>query len=112
MVGIIVLTRVGSLRDAAREMGMSLSRLQNSLLDAEKHLGVRLVSRSRKGLELTCEGKALYNYAVRATNLVLEMEDAIAAAGGSGVSSLSMDEGVDSPSWMVDVQSSEDRRLC
>jgi DNA-binding transcriptional LysR family regulator len=111
MVGIVVLTRSGNLRDAAGEMGMSLSRLQNRPLDAEKLLGVRLVDRSRSGLELTCEGRALYNYAVRATNLILEMGDAIAVTGGSGRDSLSMGEGLDNLLWMVDVQSSEDKRL-
>ena len=55
----IIVARTGSIRSAAREIGMGQPQLTRQLKVMERDLGVLLFSRSAKGIVLTKEGRSI-----------------------------------------------------
>jgi DNA-binding transcriptional LysR family regulator len=52
----------GSYSQAAHEMGMAKSTVSRKITELEEHLGVRLLNRTTRRLNVTEEGKALYTH--------------------------------------------------
>jgi LysR family transcriptional regulator of abg operon len=61
--GFLAIVEYGSFRRAAKELGLSQAGLTNSLQALEASLGVRLMSRSAQGVNLTTQGKRLLDRA-------------------------------------------------
>ncbi|NGP07389.1 LysR family transcriptional regulator [Rhodococcus sp. 14C212] len=55
----VIVARSGSFVDAAGQLGLSQPALSRSIQSLERHLGVRLLERSRAGVELSAAGKQL-----------------------------------------------------
>jgi DNA-binding transcriptional LysR family regulator len=82
---IAVFVRVaelGSLSSAARDMRISPAVASNRMKELEKHLGVRLFSRTTRQLSLTEHGIAFYGGAKRVLESVAEAEAAVSALSG------------------------------
>ncbi|HSI40124.1 MAG TPA: LysR family transcriptional regulator [Xanthobacteraceae bacterium] len=79
---LLVVVEAGSLSAGARRLHAPLATVSRKVGDLEKHLGVRLVLRTRRGLALTEEGRAF----VAASRRILEELDAAErqAAGDYG----------------------------
>lgn len=70
---------LGNLSAAGREMRMSAAVISNRIARLEKHLGVRLLNRTTRRVNLTPEGEVFYGYCVRILGDVEQAETAIAA---------------------------------
>src|ERR1700753_3091439 len=80
------LTRVidaGSFSEAARHLRVGQPRISKAISQLESELGVRLISRTTRGLSPTDAGQRFYERAVRA---IEEADEAEIAARGSGAS--------------------------
>lgn len=79
---LLAVVEAGSLSAGARRLHAPLATVSRKVGDLEKHLGVRLVLRTRRGLALTEEGRAF----VAASRRILEEVDAAErqAAGDYG----------------------------
>lgn len=69
---LLAVVEAGSLSAGARRLHTPLATVSRKVGDLEKHLGVRLVLRTRRGLSLTDEGRAF----VAASRRILEELDA------------------------------------
>jgi DNA-binding transcriptional LysR family regulator len=67
----------GSFSAAAERLLMSQSGVSQHIQDLERSLGVRLLTRTPRGVQLTTPGKTLYDYAQRITLLASEAEAAV-----------------------------------
>lgn len=72
MAVLLAVVDAGSLSAGARRLNAPLATVSRKVADLEKHLGVRLVVRTRRGLALTEEGRAF----VAASRRILEELDA------------------------------------
>ena len=63
----------GTVHGAARAIGLSQTGVTQRIRALERHLGVTLFTRSRKGMRLTNEGTALVRYCQRAADLEGEL---------------------------------------
>lgn len=69
---------LGNLSAAGREMRVSAAVISNRIARLEKHLGVRLLNRTTRRVNLTPEGEIFYGYCVRILDNVEQAETAIA----------------------------------
>ncbi len=67
--------KVGSITRAAKELFISQPAVSQSIKQLEDQLGGRLFVRTSKGMELTPEGAAIFEYVERATSLLAEAEN-------------------------------------
>lgn len=72
----------GSLSAAARELGLSPALVSRRLAGLEARLGVRLINRTTRTLNLTVEGSRYYD---ACTRVLAEVEEADAEASAGGV---------------------------
>lgn len=70
--------RSGSFTAAARELGMQKSSASRRVSDLEERLGVRLLQRTTRTLQLTDEGRIYYEHCQRALAELDEAEEALA----------------------------------
>ncbi|WP_192814360.1 LysR family transcriptional regulator [Rhizobium sp. PDO1-076] len=68
---LLAVVEAGSLSAGARRLGAPLATVSRKVADLEKHLGARLVLRTRRGLAMTEEGRAF----VAASRRILEELD-------------------------------------
>ena len=59
-----------SFSKAAKNLYMTQPAISQSIMNLEKELGVRLFTRTSKGVKLTNEGKLLFEYINSAINLI------------------------------------------
>ena len=59
----------GNISRTAKQLYLSQSAVSQSLQQLESALGVRLFSRTARGVTLTAEGSVLYDYAAQALSL-------------------------------------------
>ncbi|WP_395847027.1 LysR family transcriptional regulator [Cystobacter fuscus] len=90
LLDVTVFTRVvsaGSLSAAARELGMSLAVVSKRLARLEERLGVRLVNRTTRSLNLTEEGAEFHERCVRVLGEIGEAEEKVRSLrhGASGL---------------------------
>ncbi|GIV85112.1 MAG: LysR family transcriptional regulator [Candidatus Roseilinea sp.] len=69
--------QAGSFSGAAERLFMSQPAVSQHMKELEATLGVQLFRRGRRGVSLTAEGHALYDYARRILALVAEAESAV-----------------------------------
>lgn len=74
--------RVGSVRGAARELGLGASALSKAVARLEMRLGVQLFDRAGRGLALTDEGRAIHASFSVAADRALAARDLAQAARG------------------------------
>lgn len=67
----------GSFSKAAERLLMSQSGVSQHIQDLERTLGVKLLLRTPRGVQLTEAGKTLYDYAQRIVSLAMEAEAAV-----------------------------------
>lgn len=67
----------GSFSAAAARLLMTQSGVSQHIQDLERHLGVRLLTRTPRGVHLTEPGRTLYDYARRIVTLATEAEAAV-----------------------------------
>ena len=68
----------GNISRTAKQLYLSQSAVSQSLQQLESALGVRLFSRTARGVTLTAEGSVLYDYAAQALSLLEAGEARIA----------------------------------
>ena len=68
----------GNISRTAKQLYLSQSAVSQSLQQLESALGVRLFSRTARGVTLTAEGSVLYDYAAQALSLLEAGEERIA----------------------------------
>ena len=64
---LIAAVEDGSLRSAARRVGLSQPALTKTIRELELELGAELLQRSSRGVTPTAQGRLLYEHALRAT---------------------------------------------
>jgi len=72
------IARAGSIRAAARELGVSVPVLSNALSDLESELGLSLATRSTRTFQLTSAGEEVYDHAqtiIKGVESVLTLVD-------------------------------------
>jgi DNA-binding transcriptional LysR family regulator len=69
----------GSLSAAARELGLSIALVSRRLAALEARLGVRLINRTTRRLQLTDEGASYYETCARLLSEIAEADAAVAA---------------------------------
>ena len=72
----------GSLSAAARELGLSTALVSRRLAALEARLGVRLIHRTTRRLQLTDEGASYYETCARLLAEIAEADAAVASRGG------------------------------
>ena len=77
----LAIVEAGSIRAAAKQLGLSQPALTRSLQVLEKELGAQLLRRGVHGISLTTAGNA---FAVRARNAQLELDKGVAEARRGG----------------------------
>ena len=83
LTGLIAFARaasLGSYTAAARSLAVSPSAVSKSVQRLERHLGLRLFSRTTRSLSLTPEGRDLFERALRLLREAEEIEQAAVAA--------------------------------
>lgn len=60
---VLAILKYGSISKAAQEICIAQPHLSSTLKDLEKELGITIFSRTRKGVELTAEGKEFLSFA-------------------------------------------------
>ena len=81
----IAVARMGGVRSAARELGLSQPSLTKSIRQLERELGMPLFERSAKGAALNAFGRSFLVRAQQAANALKRGEDELhQMAGGSG----------------------------
>lgn len=76
---LLAVVDAGSLSAGARRLRTPLATVSRKVADLEKHLGVRLVLRTSRGLALTDEGRA---FVVASRRILEELEAAERQAAG------------------------------
>jgi LysR family transcriptional regulator, low CO2-responsive transcriptional regulator len=79
----VLVARLGSVRAAARVLGVSEPAVSGALAALRQHLGDALVERTPGGMDLTPGGQRLVPIASQMVNLAVEAEDAIRRAQGA-----------------------------
>jgi len=79
----VLVARLGSVKAAAKALGVSEPAVSGALASLRQHLGDPLVERSPTGMELTAGGKRLIPIASQMVNLAVEAEAAIRDAQGA-----------------------------
>lgn len=79
----VLVARLGSVKAAAKVLGVSEPAVSGALHALRQHLGDPLVQRSPTGMELTPGGKRLVTIASQMVNLAVEAEAAIRDAQGA-----------------------------
>jgi len=79
----VLVARLGSVKAAAKVLGVSEPAVSGALAALRQHLGDPLLQRSTSGMELTPGGKRLVTIASQMVNLAVEAEAAIRDAQGA-----------------------------
>ncbi|HKY75608.1 MAG TPA: LysR family transcriptional regulator [Acidimicrobiia bacterium] len=79
----VLVARLGSVKAAARALGVSEPAVSGALAALRQHLGDHLVERTPTGMELTAGGKRLISIASQMVNLAAEAEVAVRDAQGA-----------------------------
>src|SRR5258707_1205191 len=79
----VLVARLGSVKAAAKVLGVSEPAVSGALAALRQHLGDPLVERTPTGMELTVGGKRLIPIASQMVNLAVEAEAAIRDAQGA-----------------------------
>ena len=79
----VEVARAGSLRAAAKRMGIAQSSLGDQVTALEEELNVVLIERGRRGVRLTSAGNELLPYAIRLIDAQRELVDAATDTAGS-----------------------------
>ena len=79
----VLVARLGSVKAAARVLGVSEPAVSGALAALRQHLGDPLVERTPAGMDLTPGGQRLVPIASQMVNLAVEAEDAIRGAQGA-----------------------------
>ncbi|MGH9003524.1 MAG: LysR family transcriptional regulator [Acidimicrobiia bacterium] len=79
----VLVARLGSVKAAARVLGVSEPAVSGALAALRQHLGDPLVERAPTGMNLTAGGKRLVTIASQMVNLAVEAEAAIRDAQGA-----------------------------
>jgi len=79
----VLVARLGSVKAAAKVLGVSEPAVSGALAALRQHLGDPLLQRSPAGMELTPGGKRLVTIASQMVNLAVEAEAAIRDAQGA-----------------------------
>ena len=79
----VLVARLGSVKAAAKALGVSEPAVSGALASLRQHLGDPLVERTPTGMELTAGGKRLIPIASQMVNLAVEAEGAIRDAQGA-----------------------------
>jgi LysR family transcriptional regulator, low CO2-responsive transcriptional regulator len=79
----VLVARLGSVKAAAKVLGVSEPAVSGALAALRQHLGDQLLSRTTTGMELTAGGKRVFTIASQMVNLAVEAEAAIRDAQGA-----------------------------
>jgi DNA-binding transcriptional LysR family regulator len=79
----VLVARLGSVKAAAKVLGVSEPAVSGALAALRQHLGDQLLSRTATGMELTAGGKRVFTIASQMVNLAVEAEAAIRDAQGA-----------------------------
>ena len=79
----VLVARLGSVKAAAKVLGVSEPAVSGALASLRQHLGDQLLSRTPTGMELTTGGKRVFTIASQMVNLAVEAEAAIRDAQGA-----------------------------
>ena len=79
----VSVVEVGSISGAADRMGMAKSAVSRRLSDLEARLGVQLLRRTTRRLNLTESGQSFYDHCVRILSDVQEAEESVSDAHGT-----------------------------
>ena len=79
----VLVARLGSVKAAAKVLGVSEPAVSGALAALRQHLGDQLLSRTPTGMELTTGGKRVFTIASQMVNLAVEAEAAIRDAQGA-----------------------------
>ena len=87
---VVAVARRGSLRAAARELGIAQPAITRSIREIERLLGSALFERSSKGAVLTAAGEAFIRRAAVIESELLRARDEVAQLGGSDRGSITV----------------------
>lgn len=87
---LVAAIELGSLRNAARSLGVSQPALTKSIRELERELGASLFTRSTTGVAPTAQGKVLYERARAADRELMTAVDEIRQLGGEMIGDLSV----------------------
>lgn len=73
----VAAVRAGSLSAAALQLGVPLPTVSRRIRQLERELGVQLLERSARGIQLTVAGMRLYEHTARGVELMAEGEQAL-----------------------------------
>ncbi len=75
----ILATRLGSVRQAAIQLGISQPAGSARIRELEEHLGIAMLHRDSRPIRVTSQGYEIFRIAVRIVELVAEMEEFVSA---------------------------------
>jgi DNA-binding transcriptional LysR family regulator len=87
---LVAAVEEGSLRRAARRLGLSQPALTKAIRELERELGAPLLSRSTTGVEATAQGRVLFERARAADRELMAAVDQIRQLGGAMVGDLNV----------------------
>ncbi len=87
---LVAIVQSGSLRAAARQLGVAQSGLTRSIRQLEKDCGGDLFERDAKGMRLTAMGELFYARASAATNELRRAKDEMAQLRGAALGSVTV----------------------
>jgi LysR family transcriptional regulator of abg operon len=87
---LVAAVELGSLRNAARRLGLSQPALTKSIRELERELGTSLLTRSRTGVSPTAQGRVLFEHARSADRELSTAVDQIRQLNGEMVGDLSV----------------------
>lgn len=85
---LVAVSETGSINQAAARLGYTPPALSQQLTKLEREVGMPLLVRSRRGVELTAAGRTLVEYARRVMQTLDEARDALREIAGQAVQSL------------------------
>jgi len=85
---LVAAVELGSLRNAARRLGLSQPALTKAIRELERELGASLLTRSSTGVSPTAQGKVLFEHARSADRELSTAVDQIRQLGGEMVGDL------------------------
>ena len=77
MQSFVEVIKLGSLSEAAKLLGLSRALVSRHVTDLEKHLGVRLLTRTTRRITLTEAGAAHFNFCQRVIQETEEQETSL-----------------------------------